>query len=207
MHYFTKTIARLYDDRFIEFGPHPEASLWFSRKRQIKRFEIISDQIVKSNLNNFSINDIGCGYGEFYTFLKSQFPASVLYYFGVDISSATINYCRSNFNDARAAFSVSDRPNIAADFSTMSGTFNYSPSKSFVEWNEYIFEVLNNCWKQTQIAMVFNLQIGTQATITEQGIVYFTEEGIVDACEKYFGNTDVIYHKTLPRDATFYVSK
>ena len=55
--------------------------------------------------------------------------------------------------------------------------------------------------------MGFNLQIAAQRKITNQGIVYFSDDEIVGYCEKYFGVTKVIYNKNLPSDGTFLIWK
>ena len=42
---FESEIAEIYNERFLEFGPLPAASMWYSKKRQFARFDIILDQI------------------------------------------------------------------------------------------------------------------------------------------------------------------
>ena len=66
-------IAEIYNQRFLKLGPSPEASMWFSKKRQFTRFDIIFNEIKLLNKNNKrSIIDIGCGYGAFFEFLSER---------------------------------------------------------------------------------------------------------------------------------------
>ena len=58
---FDSEIAEIYNERFLEFGPLPEASMWYSKQRQFARFDIILDQIKSISQNNkISVSDIGC---------------------------------------------------------------------------------------------------------------------------------------------------
>ena len=59
-------IAEIYNKRFRKLGPTPEASMWFSKKRQFERFDVIFNQIqLLCQINSISISDVGCGYGAF----------------------------------------------------------------------------------------------------------------------------------------------
>ena len=76
-------IAEIYNQRFLKLGPSPEASMWFSKKRQFKRFDIIFNEIKLLNKdNNRSIIDIGCGYGAFLKHLQDSFSNDRFHYYG-----------------------------------------------------------------------------------------------------------------------------
>ena len=208
MKHFHNKIAEAYDRKFKELGPVPEASLWYSKSRQILRFRIITDQFLSYNSGNLlRIGDIGCGYGAYFTFLSSLYPMNFNHYYGFDISSKVIDYCREKHSSERSSFHMSSKPNIPLDFALMSGTYNFFPSSSFAEWLDYFLTSLNAIWSQTKIAIGFNLQIARQRKITNQGIVYFSEAEILSYCEQYFGATIVIYDKNLPSDGTFLIRK
>ena len=55
---------RIYDDKISKI----KKIGWGSKSSQNLRFKILSN---KFNLNNKSILDLGCGYGDFYSFLKN----------------------------------------------------------------------------------------------------------------------------------------
>lgn len=205
---FQNKIAEVYDLKFKELGPVPEASLWYSGNRQTLRFRVITEQFLKYNAEQLlRIGDIGCGYGAYFTFLSSLYPNKFKYYYGFDISSNLINYCQEKHLSDRASFFLSSKPHIPMDFTVMSGTYNFFPSSSFSDWLDYFLTSLNEIWNKTEIAMGFNLQIAAKRKITNQGIVYFSDDEIVSYCEKYFGVTTFIYNKSLPSDGTFLVWK
>ena len=205
---FHHKIAAAYDRKFKELGPVPEASLWYSRSRQILRFRIITEQFLSYNSGKLlRIGDIGCGYGAYFTFLSSLYPMHFDHYYGFDISSELIDYCRDKHSSKSSSFYMSSKPHISLDFALMSGTYNFFPSSNFADWLDYFLTSLNAIWSQTKIAMGFNLQIAGQSKITNQGIVYFSEAELLGYCEQYFGTTTVIYNKNLPNDGTFLMRK
>ena len=67
-------IAEIYNKRFRKLGPTPEASMWFSKKRQFARFDVIFNQIeLLCQMNSISISDVGCGYGAFLEYLSVSY--------------------------------------------------------------------------------------------------------------------------------------
>ena len=53
MHKFEKKIAQIFGNRFLQHGPVPEASMWYSKKRQFIRFEIMFEQIKLLTQKNY----------------------------------------------------------------------------------------------------------------------------------------------------------
>ncbi len=90
-------IAEIYNERFLKLGPVPEASMWYSRKRQFARFDVIIEQIKLLATNEtVTITDIGCGYGAFLEFLlERKFPNAWRYY-GHDLSQEVVEFCKKN---------------------------------------------------------------------------------------------------------------
>ena len=63
-------ILKLYNKRFKDkLLPNYRKLGWGSKKSQDLRFKILID---RWNLENKSILDIGCGFGDFYFFLKKK---------------------------------------------------------------------------------------------------------------------------------------
>ena len=130
-HSFDSEIAEIYNQRFLEFGPLPEASMWYSKKRQFARFDIILDQIKSlSQKNKISVSDIGCGYGSFLEFLSERKYSLELYYYGYDVSDEVVKFCQKKYSN-RASFHTGSIPVMVSDFIIMSGTFNYFPSGDY----------------------------------------------------------------------------
>ena len=111
-------IAQKYNRRFTKFGAVPEASLWFSEYRQLMRFKLIADVLdQKLNGKDFSINDIGCGYGALLPYLLKRFPNVDFVYRGFDIAEKPINFCNKMYSWKNVTFKIRNLPDEESDFS------------------------------------------------------------------------------------------
>tara|TARA_Y100000768_G_scaffold196095_1_gene147358 strand:- start:301 stop:933 length:633 start_codon:yes stop_codon:yes gene_type:complete len=205
---FEKKVADEYNSRFIRYGAQPKSSLWFSEQRQILRFDLIINCIKRNSVpRHFSVNDIGCGYGGFLKRLKSNFSSDRFSYAGFDLAKSPIAYCERKYAKKGAFFYSSGTPSEMADYSVMSGTFNYAPDLTVNAWRDYLFASLNSIWNLTRRSMIFNLMISEEDKITSQSISYIRKETILNFCESNFGATYEHFSSKLPREITFCVSK
>ena len=204
---FDSEIAEIYNKWFLEFGPLPEASMWYSKKRQFARFDIILNQIkLISQKNKISVSDIGCGYGAFLEFLSERKYSRKFHYYGYDVSHEVVKFCQKKYSN-RASFYMGSIPVIETDFIIMSGTFNFFPSRDYNAWRGYFYKFLTILWSKMKCAIIFNLQIADQVKITDGGIVYSSQKEIESFCESSFGNVSLITNPSIPKDITFVVTK
>ena len=200
-------IAEIFNKRFLKLGPAPEASMWFSKKRQYARFDIILREIRLLNRHNkTSIIDVGCGYGAFIEFLLERGADDIYSYYGYDVSKEVIKFCKEQYSQ-RATFYTGSTPSFAADFIIMSGTYNFFPSKDYNSWRLYFYSSLKSLWSKTACAIIFNLQTSDQKKITDGGIVYTSQEEIENFCKSNFGNVKVVTNPVIPKDVTFVIKK
>ena len=205
---FEKKVADEYDSRFIMYGAQPKSSLWFSEQRQILRFDLIIKFIKRNSPpGQFLINDIGCGYGGFLKRLEDNFNIDSFSYAGFDLAKSPIAYCKRRYARNGAHFYFTGIPSEIADYSVMSGTFNYAPDITFEVWREYLFKSLNSIWSLTRRSMIFNLMISEEERITSQKISYIEKETVVNFCQRNFGTTYEYFSSKLPREITFCVCK
>ena len=200
-------IAEIYNQRFVKLGPAPEASMWFSKKRQFTRFDIIFNEIKLLTKNNErSIIDIGCGYGAFLEFLSERGAHDIWSYYGYDVSNEVIKFCKEHYYQG-ATFYTGSIPTFTGDFIIMSGTYNFFPSKDYNSWKLYFYKSLKALWSKTTCAMIFNLQTSDQEKITDEGIVYTSKEEIKYFCKSNFGNVKAVVNPAIPKDVTFVIKK
>ena len=205
---FEKKVADEYNLRFIKYGAQPKSSLWFSEQRQILRFDFIINCIKTNSMpSHFSVNDIGCGYGGFLKRLQDSFSNDKFTYAGFDLAKSPIGYCELKYAKKGVQFYLSGIPSEIADYSVMSGTFNYAPDLTVKAWKDYLFKSLNLIWKFTRRSMIFNLMISEEDKITSQSISYIRKETIVNFCKRNFGETQEYFSSKLPREITFCVHK
>jgi SAM-dependent methyltransferase len=185
---FEKQIANVFNKRFLQLGAQPEASLWFCKTRQRKRFETIARLIFKrAKSQTLSISDIGCGYGAFYNFLMTYKSGVDLKYTGYDIASSPIEYCLDNYLSPSANFICG--------------------SRKISEWRKYYFNELSRIFQGTKSFMIFNITISSQARISPRGIFYENPNAIEEFCNSQLGNTTSLTTPGLPHEKTFCVAK
>ena len=200
-------IAEIYNQRFLQIGPMPEASMWFSKKRQFTRFDIIFNEIkLLTKHNERSIIDIGCGYGAFLQFLSERGADDIWSYYGYDVSNEVIKFCKEKYSQG-AAFYTGSIPTLTAEFIIMSGTYNFFPTKDYNSWRLYFFRSLKALWSKTTCAMIFNLQTSDKEKITDRGIVYTSKEEIENFCKSNFDNVKAVINPIIPKDVTFVIKK
>ena len=205
---FEKKVSREFNSRFLKYGAQPKSSLWFSKERQILRFDLIINLMKKNGANkHFSVNDIGCGYGGFLERLMVTLRHKEFSYFGFDIAKKPIEYCKLNFDQKGVQFYCGSIPVQMADYSVMSGTFNYAPGLSVSEWKNYLFKCLTSIWSSTRRRMIFNLMVSNEAAITSQGISFIEKETVINFCQTNFGDTQQYFLPKLPKEITFCVSR
>jgi len=83
---------KLYKELYKKYGHNIKALNWGSKKSQERRFEILTKNI---NLNNQSILDVGCGFGDFYAFLVKKFHGFI--YTGIDVTEEMVNTCKKKY--------------------------------------------------------------------------------------------------------------
>lgn len=118
-----------YNERLKKYGYDPKTLGWL-KSRQTVRFEILSEI---GDLNNCSILDIGCGFGDFYGFLIKK--GLNVEYTGYDINPNLIKIAREVYPIAR--FEVKDieeEVNKVFDWVFSSGVFNFrlSDNEGFI---------------------------------------------------------------------------
>ena len=198
--YLEYKINNSYTNRLMKYGNSPQGLFWKNSFTQIHRFELIITALNKYyNLNQFTICDIGCGYGKFLQFLKKKLNTSTFQYQGCDLNNTLIDHCTKNYSDKNCKFYKKSFPNGIVDFSVMSGTFNLSVTDNIKIWEKYVLKNLTNIWKQTNKIMAFNLLHQDKKKI-KQGLYYTNKNWIKDMCEQKFGKTEIILSSILPDD-------
>ena len=203
-----REIAATFNSRFDAYGPKPEASLWFSKSRQLARFSKLTESILPLATNTkFSIGDVGCGYGGFLDYLTVHHSDLGFKYYGYDIADRVIAYCSKNFQTANATFLHRSRPSRKVDFHVMSGTYNYAPNMGVGPWRSYMRDEIKHIFSATNKCIVFNLMIADKAYISKSSIFYEEKEHFLSFCEEELGKTTILEHPLLQHEKTFCIEK
>ena len=202
-----KQISNIYNKRFDNFNNTPKGVFWNSKLSQDLRLNIILDKILQNaKSDEFSIADIGCGYGRLYEIIRERKLDGKVQYHGFDINQNIISFCKNNIDFENIKFSISAFPLSETDYVVMSGTYNLTPTNNVPLWEDYIIKNLKSNWKLVQKAMIFNCLIKEKRKIEKK--IYYTElSWIQKICEKNFCDPEVIKHNLLKDDITIILKK
>jgi SAM-dependent methyltransferase len=200
-------IIKFYSNRLNEFGNSPKGVGWKDDKAQYSRFE----QLLKIvNTGNFSINDIGCGTGQFYNFLleKKAIPTS---YRGYDIleemtRSAADNlkmYSNVSIKQIQSVLDIEQ-----ADFSIESGIFNVKYEAKESHWLAHILTTLETMNTKSRVGFAFNCLTKYSDKEFMQDYLYYADPlFLFDYCKRNFSKNIALLHDYDQYDFTILVRK
>lgn len=111
-----------YAERITELGPTVQALGWRDEAQQQLRFAVLSSI---GSLDGKSVLDVGCGFGDFYGFLRES--GVDIDYKGIDISPDMLSVARKRYPEAKfdQVDLLTDRFTEKFDFVVESGIFNH----------------------------------------------------------------------------------
>jgi len=135
---------------------------WSSKENQVLRFKIILEML-PDNLNNYSLIDAGCGFGDFFSYMskKKKLPKK---YIGIDslLDMYSIACENTGCEVLIADIVIDEIPK--ADYYICSGAMNV-----LNEFETHLF--IRNCFNSSKKAFVFNILHGESDSETYN---YFT---------------------------------
>ena len=135
LHAITDKMVQRYSDRYYQFGYNIKTLGWGSIEQQQYRF--LMTMLADLDFKNKTIVDIGCGFCDYYSFLKNR-EVSVLSYTGIDINPDLIGKAKQMFgHESNVHFEVGnvledhpDKRNIY-DIGVMLGLLNVHLKEAF----------------------------------------------------------------------------
>src|SRR6267142_282793 len=134
-------IEKLYSDNARKFGIDSRSVAWRTPESQELRFSKLLE-VVANRQEPFSVNELGCGYGELYKYMRRN-GFSVRKFYGYDISEKMLENAREYIggDEAVELFRL-DHLDRAADYAITSGIFNVRFDVQAGLWTDYIREML-----------------------------------------------------------------
>ena len=188
-------IYKHYTELFENHGEKP-ASLGWPKGRQDLRFKIISEI---GDVKNSKILDVGCGFGDFLTFLNTK--KRKIEYTGIDINPIFIKIAKSihpNSSFQKRDIEIA-KFNKKFDWSFAIGTTNMKGNYKYVE--NLMIEMLRISKKG--IAMDF---MSSYVDFKQKGSSHFAPERIFKIAKK-LSKRVVIRHDYLPFEFCVYIYK
>ena len=181
---------QFYSKAYKKYGINAEGVHWNSKETQFIRFEIITKYI--ENIENSSIIDIGCGFGDYLIFLEEQ-NIKAKNYLGLDCEEFMINIASQKHQDNNFLVCNILKDDIPkADYLFCSGSLNLLTRKEF-------FLAIAKCFESSQKGFIFNF-------LTQESFQKISSKEVETYCKTL---TDKIFVKNnyLDNDSTVLLRK
>lgn len=199
-------VSDYYSKKIDEHGLTPQGVDWNGAEGQTIRFQQLL-KILPTSCAEFSINDIGCGYGALYDYLsvsKMQFC-----YFGIDVSPEMITAAkatRGKFKNAH--FEVGHTPQVKSDFGVASGIFNVRQDRSDAEWLQYIKTTIGTLDVSSLKGFAFNCLTSYSDKNKMRPHLYYADPGyLFSYCKENFSKNVSLLHDYELYEFTILVRK
>ena len=187
-----------YNQLFKKHG-YSHKSLGWGKKRHFFRYEIL---ISDFELANKSILDFGCGFGDFFEYLKSKKICDVKYE-GIDINENFIRQGKKKYKDAKLYHHDPFQDGLISkyDYIVSSGVHNtkITDNLKFVEQTFDLFD------KYSKYGFAMNFLSNT-GDFFEQELFYADPSSILNIAMKYSKKV-ILKHDYMPFEFTIVVFK
>lgn len=185
-------VAEYYTTKLAQHGETPLGVDWNGVESQTLRFEQLCKIVDTSN--QFSINDLGCGYGALYDYLVHRYEK--FSYSGIDVSESMIRAAEQRYqNISQAHFVLSSEPEQIADYSVASGIFNVRLDRSDDEWRSYLEATLDTLDRTSRLGFAFNCLTSYSDADKMRDYLYYADPCVLfDICKRRYSRNVALLH-------------
>jgi len=199
-------IEKLYSKNLEDFGVDSKSVGWSDEEGQILRFIKLTNILkMKSYDQEFSLNDLGCGYGSLLTFLDEN-GFRFCSYNGYEISKPMLEAARKNITEEKASFHLSNLVNKKADYSFASGIFNVKLDVNEEDWLKHTLDTLKNLNDYSTLGFSFNL-LTSYVDYKDSNLFYADPAFFFDYCKENFSRFVSLEHDYPLYEWTIHVMK
>jgi SAM-dependent methyltransferase len=185
-------VAAYYKSKLAEHGETARGVDWNSDQSQTKRFEQLC-RIIQAT-DGFSVNDLGCGYGALYDYLKRHYRSFA--YCGIDISDSMIETARRRSGESGdARFVQASRPDRVADYGIASGIFNVRLACGQDDWQRHIEDSLDALDRTSRLGFSFNCLTSYSDVDKMRDYLHYADPlAIFDRCMRRYARNVALLH-------------
>jgi len=190
---FLNEVANYYAEKLAEHGDTPRGVDWNSEESQMVRFAQLC-KIIDPNTHNFSLNDLGCGYGALLDFLRDK--QANFTYLGVDVSQEMIKVSEQRHAAAdQARFITAAEPDVVADYGLASGIFNVRLGRSDAEWFDYLESTLDVLDRTSSLGFACNYLTSYSDENKKRDYLYYANPcRLFDLCKRRYSRQVALLH-------------
>jgi SAM-dependent methyltransferase len=194
----TENYKNYFENRIEKYGDNIK-SLWNSSSAQIERFKILTEI---GNLNQSNILDVGCGFGDLFSYLSDS-GIKINSYIGIDIAESAINLCKQKHSNQK--FFLTDIFSYEPkdiDYCIASGIF-FLPSD---DWDNYVVELINKMFEISSKGVSVNF-LSTYSLNPDNESFYANPSHVLDLIQSRISVNSVLRHDYRQNDFTVYIYK
>jgi SAM-dependent methyltransferase len=186
-----------YNDRFKKYGHSNDTLGWTKGKHEL-RYHIL---LTQWNLENKSVLDFGCGFGDMYNYAKNL--GLKIEYYGVDLNKELILEGKKDYPDANLEFRDALESGLSRkyDYILSSGVHNFKIKDNW-SFIEKTFELYNE-YSLKGFALNF---LSNRVDYTLEDTYHSDPVKIVELAYKY-SNKIVLRNDYMPFEFTLFVDK
>jgi SAM-dependent methyltransferase len=190
-------IKEHYKKLFLQHGMDPKSVQWSDSITQTNRFKILSE--IDANLK--SVIDVGCGLGDFFTYLKKDKEFSGKY-LGLDYLQEFVDACNEQFrSEGNTAFQLFDLTTDefppAYDYIFLSGVFNNKIEQD----EQFMYQSIEKMFKAALKGVSFNA-LSTYVDYQDDGLFYSNPLAVFDFCKKNITRKITLRHDYLVKEGS-----
>jgi len=151
-----KNLKLFYKKQFNLFGATPKGVAWTDSNKSKNRYKTLLKIIQLERKKNFSILDVGCGYGELIKYLPKN---KNFEYTGIDVVEEMIAYAKKTYKDKRLKFKLADILTISNnyDYIVCNGIFTLKNDLNNKKMRDFVFKCIKNFYKFSRVGFSFNV--------------------------------------------------
>jgi len=157
---------KFYKNAIKKYGVSPQGVCWIDAARQQMRFNILHSLLPK-DLSSSSIVDAGCGFGDFYIFLKNNHNLPQKYR-GIDAVSEMCSIAKKQTHQEIIEADILHAELPVADYYLCSGAMNI-----LTPFETTLF--IRKCFQASKKGFIFNILYGNRKSQTYN---YLTKESL-----------------------------
>ena len=180
------SVEAYYTGKLTKYGASPLGVDWSCQATQWLRFV----QLLKLCPfdTTFSLNDLGCGYGELAVFLHQRHPQASVDYLGIDLSRAMVQRARRRHRgDQRTRFVVGRTCQRQADYSVASGIMNVMLGYPVPLWEDFVRGMLADMHRSSHLGFAVNFCSSRRPDLRADELYCSEPDPWVRHCEQEFG--------------------
>jgi SAM-dependent methyltransferase len=197
-------IKSYYSKKLKMFGASPKGADWNSEQSQRLSFEQLCKLLPKSNIENYSLLDYGCGYGALYGYLIEN--GIKCDYAGYDVTPEMTELAKKTFPQLNWRNELS--PSFSYDYTIACGIFSVKQSVPVQQWQKHLYKTLDFINSISTKGFAFNnLTSYSDKPLMKDYLFYANPLEIFDYCKQNFSKHVALLHDYPQYEFTIIVRK